>query len=339
MLSFLSDYTDGAHPKILERLALLNAAPQPGYGEDEFCRGAKEKIRRALGREAEVYFLTGGTQTNAVVISSMLERYQAVIAAETGHINVHEAGAIEYTGHKVIALTAHEGRLDAGELAEHMARFYADGTHEHMCFPGMVYISHPTELGTLYFREQLRALSAVCRRYQLPLYMDGARLGYGLMSPAADVTLADILDCCDAFYIGGTKMGALCGEAVVFTGKAPKHFLTMTKQQGAMLAKGGLLGIQFDTLFTGGLYFEIGRQAVERALELKAAFLGKGYPLYIDSPTNQQFFVLTDEQLARLRKGAAFSVWEKLGEDRTAVRFVTSWATRPEDIQALRALL
>lgn len=341
MLSFICDYSDGAHPKILERLAELNKAAQAGYGEDEYCRSAKEKIRRACGQDdLDVHFLTGGTQTNQAVISAMLYRNEAVIAAQTGHINVHEAGAIEYTGHKVIALPSHNGRLEAGELEEYMQRFYADGTHEHMCYPGMVYISHPTELGTLYSKTQLEQLSQVCRRYDLSLYMDGARLGYGLMCPETDVSLEDITRLCDVFYIGGTKMGALCGEAVVFTkNNMPRRFATLTKQQGAMLAKGGLLGIQFDTLFSNGLYFEIGAHAVKMAMELKKAFVEKGYPLYIDSPTNQQFFLLNSQQLERLEKSVAFSVWEKLDEERTAVRLVTNWATRPEDIQALRELL
>lgn len=341
MLSFLSDYTDGAQPRILQRFLEENSVSQPGYGEDEYCRSAREKICRFCGRDdLEVHFLTGGTQTNMVVISALLSRYEAVIAAETGHINVHEAGAIEYSGHKVIALPTHEGRLDADELQSFMERFYADGTYEHMSIPGMVYISHPTELGTLYSKEQLRRLSEVCRSYNMPLYMDGARLGYGLMSGESDLKIEDITEYCDVFYIGGTKMGALCGEAVVFTKhNMPKYFATMTKQQGAMLAKGRVLGLQFDTLFTDGLYLQIGGHAIRMAMELKSAFLEKGYPLYIDSPTNQQFFILNDEQLEKLQKGAAFSVWEKLPDGRSAVRFVTNWATTEENIRELKALL
>ena len=341
MLSFLNDYTEGAHPQVLKRLAELNMVSQPGYGEDAYCAAAKEKIRSFCGKEGlEVHFLTGGTQTNQVVISTMLRRYEAVVAAETGHINVHEAGAIEFTGHKVLALPSHEGKLDAAELAGYMERFYADDTHEHMCFPGMVYISHPTEYGTLYSKKELSAISAVCRRYEMPLFLDGARLGYGLVSPEADVTIENIVELCDVFYIGGTKVGALCGEAVVFTkNNMPRQFVTMTKQQGAMLAKGRLLGIQFDTLFTEGLYLEISRHAIDMAMKMKAAFLEKGYPLYIDSPTNQQFIILNDEQLERLRGGAVFGVWERLEDGRTVVRFATSWATSEESVEALKKLL
>lgn len=341
MLSFLNDYTEGAHPQVLKRLTELNMVSQPGYGEDVYCAAAKEKIRRFCGRDdLAVHFLTGGTQTNQVVISTMLRRYEAVLAAETGHINAHEAGAIEFTGHKVIALPSHEGKLSAEELAGYMERFYADDTHEHMCFPGMVYISHPTEYGTLYSKAELSAISAVCRRYEMPLFLDGARLGYGLVSPETDVKIEDIVELCDVFYIGGTKVGALCGEAVVFTkNNMPRQFITMTKQQGAMLAKGRLLGIQFDALFTDGLYLEISRHAIDMAMKMKAAFLEKGYPLYIDSPTNQQFIILNDKQMERLSRNAAFGVWERLADGRTVVRFATSWATSEESIEALKELL
>ena len=341
MLYFLSDYTEGCHPKVMERLAETNRISQPGYGEDCFCRSAREKIRAACGLEkAEVFFLSGGTQTNLVTISALLHRHEAVIAAESGHIAVHEAGAIEFTGHKVIPLPARDGKLDAGELDAYLTRFYADATHEHMPAPGMVYLSQPTELGTLYSKAELQALSAVCRRRGLPLFADGARLGYGLMSPGCDLSLPEFARLCDVFSIGGTKVGALCGEALVFSGiPAPRGFFTMIKQQGALLAKGRLLGVQFDALFTDGLYWEISRQAVRLALELKEAFREKGCPLYADSPTNQQFVVLTPQQLERLGREAAFSVWEPLADGRTAVRFVTSWATRPEDVEALKALL
>ena len=341
MLSFLNDYTEGAHPQVLRKLTELNMVSQPGYGEDAYCAAAKEKIRRFCGREdLEVHFLTGGTQTNQVVISTMLRRYEAVVAAESGHINVHEAGAIEFTGHKVLALPSHGGKLDAEELARYMEAFYADGNHDHMCFPGMVYISHPTEYGTLYSKAELSAISRVCRRYEMPLFLDGARLGYGLVSPGTDVKIEDIVELCDVFYIGGTKVGALCGEAVVFTKhNMPRQFVTMTKQQGAMLAKGRLLGIQFDALFTDGLYLEISRHAIDMAMKMKAAFLEKGYSLYIDSPTNQQFVILNAEQIERLRRDAAFGVWEQLEDGRTVVRFATSWATREESIEELKRLL
>ncbi len=341
MLYYLSDYTEGAHPRILERLQETNLISQPGYGEDRFCASAREKIRAACEKpEADVYFLVGGTQCNAVTIASLLRRWEGVIAADTGHINVHEAGAVEFTGHKVIALPQQGGKLSADTLRGYCAAFYANETHDHMPFPGMVYISQPTELGTLYSKAELEALHAVCGDYGLRLFVDGARLGYGLMSPECDMSLPELCDRCDVFYIGGTKVGALCGEALVFPkGDMPRHFATMVKQQGAMLAKGRLLGVQFDTLFTDGLYFEISRHAIGLAMKLKAAFREKGYPLFADSPTNQQFPILTKEQEEKLRRYAAFETWEPLPDGRSAVRFVTSWATREEDVDALIALL
>ena len=341
MLYYLSDYTEGAHPRILERLQETNLVSQPGYGEDCFCASAREKIRAAcLKPQADVYFLVGGTQCNAVTIAALLQRWEAVIAADTGHINVHEAGAIEFSGHKVIALPQQGGKLAAQTVGDYCAAFYANETHDHMPFPGMVYISQPTELGTLYSKAELEALHAVCGDYGLRLFIDGARLGYGLMSPECDMTLGELCDLCDVFYIGGTKVGALCGEALVFPkGDMPKHMATMVKQQGAMLAKGRLLGVQFDALFTDGLYFEISRHAIDLAMKLKAAFLEKGYPLFADSPTNQQFPILTKEQEEKLRQYAAFETWEPLPDGRSAVRFVTSWATRPEDVDALIAVL
>lgn len=340
MTSFLCDYTDGAHPEVLKKLLETNGEKLPGYGEDRFCAEAKAKIAAFCGGNVQVHLLTGGTQTNMVVISALLRRHEAVVAAETGHISVHEAGAIEYTGHKVITLPAHDGRIDALELEAYMERFYSDGTHEHMCFPALVYISQPTELGTLYSKAQLEAISAVCRRFDLGLYIDGARLGYALASPANDAGIEDIVRLADVFYIGGTKLGAICGEAVVFTkNNMPPHFATLTKQQGAMLAKGRLLGVQFSALFTDGLYLRIADHAVKQAMKLKAAFLNKGYELFIDSPTNQQFVILTAEQLKRLSGSLAFSVWEPLPDGRTAVRFVTNWATTDEDIAQLEALI
>ena len=341
MLYFLSDYTEGAHPKVLERLAETNLISQPGYGEDRFCAAAREKIRAACERPgADVYFLVGGTQTNAVAIASLLKRWEGVIAAQTGHIGVHEAGAVEFTGHKVLALPGENGKLSAETVRSYCRAFYADETHDHMPFPGMVYISQPTELGTLYTKAELAALHEVCGDYGMRLFLDGARLGYGLMSPDCDMTLPELCELCGLFTIGGTKVGALCGEALVFPkGDMPEHFATMVKQQGAMLAKGRLLGVQFDALFTEGLYFEIGRHAISLAMKLKAAFREKGYPLFADSPTNQQFPILTAEQLAKLRQHAAFEIWAPLPDGRTAVRFVTSWATREEDVDALIALL
>ncbi len=341
MLSFANDYNNGAHEAILKRLIETNNEKLPGYATDSYCEQAKQKIKAACRCEqAEVHFLVGGTQTNQTVIDAMLPSYGGVIAATTGHISVHEAGAIEFTGHKVIELPPVDGKVPADTLASYLKTFYADESHDHMVYPGMVYISHPTEYGTLYTLEELRNLSAVCRRYSIPLYMDGARLGYGLMSKDTDVTLPDIAQYCDAFYIGGTKVGALCGEVVVFTHhNTPPHFVTTIKQHGAMLAKGRLLGIQFDTLFTDDLYFTISRNAIDMAEILKAALRERGYRFFIDSPTNQIFVVLDNDQLAALQKDVVFSVWEPFDDTHTVVRFATSWATTKEEVDALIALL
>ena len=341
MISFENDYAEGAHPAVLQHLIDTNLIQQPGYGNDCWCDSAKEKIRAACAApEADIHFIVGGTQTNAVVIGTMLAPYEGVIAAETGHINVHEAGAIEYTGHKVLPIPQHEGKIHADELENYIAQFYADGSHDHMVFPGMVYISHPTEYGTLYTREELTAISNVCRSHDIPLFLDGARLGYGLMSPGTDVDLPFLAQVCDVFYIGGTKVGALCGEAVVFPrNNAPKHFITMVKQRGAMVAKGRLLGVQFDALFTGDLYRTISAHAIDLAMKLKEGFKSKGYPLLLDSPTNQQFVILDKEQFARLGQDFKFCVWEPVDEDHTAVRFATSWATREEDVDTLLSML
>ena len=267
MLSFENDYSEGAHPKILQRFVETNLEQVPGYGSDPYCDSAKEKIRAACNcPDAEIFFLVGGTQTNAVVIDSMLQAYEGVVSAQTGHVNAHEAGAIEYTGHKVLSIPQYDGKMKASDLEAYLKTFWQDESHEHMVFPGMVYISHPTEYGTLYTKQELADLSAICRRYEIPLYLDGARLGYGLMSKHTDVTLPDIAELCDVFYIGGTKVGALCGEAVVFTKHhMPKYFVTHVKQHGALLAKGRLAGVQFDTLFTDNLYFEISKHAIEMA--------------------------------------------------------------------------
>ncbi|MBS6397775.1 MAG: aminotransferase class V-fold PLP-dependent enzyme [Clostridiales bacterium] len=341
MLSFENDYIEGAHEKILQRLIETNLEALPGYGTDPYCDSAKEKIRAACAcPEADIYFLTGGTQTNATVIDTMLAPYEGVVAAVTGHISLHEAGAVEYTGHKVLTIPQHEGKIRAGELEAFLRNFWDDGTHEHMVFPGMVYISHPTEYGTLYSISELEDISAICRAYQIPLYMDGARLGYGLMSSHTDVTLPFLAECCDAFYIGGTKVGALCGEAVVFTkGNTPRHFITRIKQHGAMVAKGRLLGIQFDTLFTDDLYFQISRHAIRMAELLKKGLQEKGYSFYLDSPTNQQFIILENKQMERLKNHVSFSIWEPYDEDHTVVRFATSWATTEAKIEQLMELL
>lgn len=341
MLSFESDYIQGAHEKIMERLMETNMERLSGYGVDPYCQSAKEKIKKACGcPDADVFFLVGGTQTNATVIDTMLKKYEGVVAAVTGHVSVHEAGAIEYTGHKVLEIPQHHGKIDAVELEDYIESFYGDENYEHMVFPGMVYISHPTEYGTLYTKAELANISGVCRKFKIPLYLDGARLGYGLMSYETDVSLEDIAEYCDAFYIGGTKVGALCGEAVVFThGSTPKHFMTMVKQHGALLAKGRLLGIQFDTLFTDDLYFKISRHAVDMAELLKKGFREKGYEFFLDSPTNQQFIILENKEMEELQKKVGFSYWEKVDEDHTVVRFATSWATTREDVEKLMLLL
>ena len=341
MLSFESDYIMGAHPQILRRLGETNFEPLTGYGVDKYCSSAKEKIKTACDcPDADVWFLTGGTQANAVIISSMLARYEGVIAAETGHIGFHEAGAIEYTGHKVFLLPQHEGKLDPKEVKAYIDGFYGDANHNHMVPPGMVYISHPTEYGTLYSKDELTALSDICKEFGIPLFMDGARLGYGLMSLKTDVTLQDIAKLCDVFYIGGTKVGALCGEAVVFTkNNTPKQFLTLIKQQGALIAKGRLLGVQFDTLFTDELYFKISRHAIEMAELLKNTLLDKGYTLFKDSPTNQQFVLIEDAKLEALKKNVRVGFWEKPDDCHTVVRFATSWATTTDEIEELKNYL
>ncbi len=341
MLSFECDYNRGAHPEILKRLAETNEEPLSGYGDDKYCASAKEKIIECCEKpDAEVHFLTGGTQTNQIVIDALLTKYQGVIAAETGHVSLHEAGAIEFTGHKVITLPNREGKLMAETIRKYLEDFYGDENHEHMVFPGMVYISHPTEYGTLYSLKELEELSALCRSYGIPLYMDGARMGYGLACRETDVTLPDIARLLDVFYIGGTKVGALCGEAVVFTHRnTPKHFLTTIKQHGALLAKGRLLGVQFDTLFTDNLYLAISRNAMEAAEALKRIFQEKGYRFFLDSPTNQIFIVLENEKMEKLKQQVKFSYWEREDEEHTVVRFATSWATTMEEIEELGRLL
>ena len=341
MISFESDYTEGAHPQILKRLMETNLEQLSGYGADAYCESAREKIRAACGApEAQVWFISGGTQTNQLVISSLLRSYEGVIAAETGHVNGHEAGAIEYTGHKVLQLPQVNGKLEAETVRRFLAGFYEDRNHEDMVFPGMVYISHPTEYGTLYSRAELEAMHGVCAEYGIPLYMDGARLAYGLMSRETDVSLRQIAELTDVFYIGGTKCGALLGEAVVFPrGDAPEHFLTLIKQHGALLAKGRAMGVQFDALFTDGLYEQLGRNAIDRAEQMKEVLRKKGCAFFLDSPTNQQFIVLEDARLAELQKKIRVSFWEKPDAEHTVVRLATSWATTEEQIQRLEEAL
>lgn len=338
MYSFSCDYLEGCHPDVLKALAETNMEQAPGYGADRFTGEAVEEIRDACGDpDASVYFVNGGTQANQLVIDTMLDSFEGVLAAETGHVNVHEAGAIEFSGHKVLTLPARDGRVAAEDVASYCERFYHDGNHEHMVFPGMVYISHPTEYGTLYTAAQLRALSEVCRQYHLKLFLDGARLGYGLAADGTDVTLPLIDELVDVFYIGGTKVGALNGEAIVFPkGDEPSHFLTRIKQHGALFAKGRLVGVQFRALFQNGLYFRISRHAIDKAKEIRKIFEDAGCRFYIDSPTNQQFVILENRVLSELGKYVEYGFWEEYDENRTVVRFASSWATTEEGIGELK---
>jgi len=341
MISFASDYIAGAHPTVLHRLVDTNLENLSGYGTDTYCESAIEKIKKACGNpDVDVTFVVGGTQTNQLVISTMLDDSEGVISAKTGHVNVHEAGAIEYTGHKVLELPCTDGKLEAAVIKDYLETFYNDENHPHMVYPGMVYISFPTEYGTLYSKSELTAIYDVCHNFDVPLFIDGARLGYGLASLECDVTMEDITKLCDVFYIGGTKVGALCGEAVVFThGNTPKHFVTKVKQHGALLAKGRLLGIQFDTLFTDDLYMTISRYAIDMAERLKELFTRKGYEFFLKSPTNQQFIILKNNDMERLKKDVVFSFWEKYDDTHTVVRFATSWSTTEDDLKQLEALL
>ena len=340
MLFFVNDYGYGAHPKVLEHLTETNMQPLTGYGNDEITASAAEKIKAACScPEGQVYFLTGGTQTNMVVIDALLRPYEGVVASSCGHVNVHEAGAIESTGHKVLTIPHKNGKLDADDLREYIETFYADESHNHMVFPGMVYISHPSEYGTLYTKNELERLSEVCRSFDIPLFLDGARLGYGLTADT-DVTLADIARLTDVFYIGGTKCGALCGEAVVFThGNMPRQFETMVKRHGAMVAKGRLNAVQFDALFTDGLYEKICAPAVCLALKLRDGLAAKGYRFAIDSPTNQQFIIIENSRLPELGEKVAYSFIEKYDAEHTVIRLATSWATTEEQVDELLGLL
>ena len=340
-MKFNCDYMEGVHPRILERLVETNLEHTAGYGNDPYCVSAKKKILEACQcPDGEVHFLVGGTQTNATVIAALLHMYDGVLAAETGHVNVHEAGAIEYTGHKVLTLPQKDGKISAESVENYLKWFYADENHEHMVQPGMVYLTHPTEYGTLYTAEELKAIHGICQRYAIPLYVDGARLGYALAARKTDVTLPVLAQNCDIFYIGGTKVGAFCGEAVVIPKKGliPKFFTTI-KQHGALLAKGRLIGIQFDTLFTDGLYQEISAHAIRMAEKLKKALMEKGYTMYLDSPTNQQFVLLDNKKKKELLEQVDFDFFENYDSEHTVMRFVTSWATREEDVDRLIEIL
>ncbi len=341
MIYFNSDYTAGAHPKVLERLVETNLEHTVGYGNDHYTARAKELIRKEIGcDDAEIMFLVGGTQTNATAIDGILARHEGVLAAESGHIAVHESGAIEASGHKVLTLPHYDGKVRAEDVQCFIEEFYADETYPHMVAPGMLYISQPTEYGTVYTLKELEALSAVCHKHNIPLYIDGARMGYALAAEGADFTLRDIARLADVFYIGGTKLGTLFGEALVVTNRTLlKNLFPLVKQHGALLAKGRLSGVQFEAMFSDGLYYEIGRHAVVLALRIREAFKTKGYEVVIESPTNQQFFRLPNEVIDSLREEVSFDYWGARGATHSIVRFVTSWSTTNEDVERLIEIL
>ena len=339
-LHFASDYMEGAHPAVLAALCETNAVSTPGYGTDLYCSQAAALIREACGCPgAAVYFLSGGTQTNETVLSALLRPWEGVIAADTGHISAHEAGAVERGGHKVLTIPHRDGKISAGDVAGCASRFYSDDNHDHMVFPGAVYISQPTEYGTVYSLGELEELSQTCRKLGLRLYCDGARLAYALGCPSCGVSLADLARLCDVFYIGGTKCGALLGEAVV--ARDPSllpHFFTVIKQHGALLAKGRVLGVQFKALFENGLYEEIGKRAVSLADRLRAAFSSAGYTLLYGSPTNQLFVSLDEEEYRRLSEAIDMSFWERDG-GRVTVRLAVGWAAEESGVAAAEKII
>lgn len=340
MQTFECDYTEGAHPKILEALTRTNLEQMSGYGFDPYTASAAEKIKAACGApDATVTFLMGGTQTNRIALDLLLAPYEGVLTPDTGHINVHEAGAIESAGHKVIGLKQTDGILDLDALEAYLRDFYADATYEHMVQPGAVYLTHPSEYGTLYKKEQLKRVRALCDEYGMKLYVDGARLGYALGCPQNDLTLMDLAALTDAFSIGGTKLGALCGEALVFPRKAPNMLMTQVKRHGGLLAKGRVLGVQFDTLFSDGLYEAIGREAIRHARRIREILTEKGYPLAWDSPTNQQFVLINDAEADALKKYVGFDRWGRTEAGLWIARFTASWSTTDADVDALRAAL
>ena len=337
MIRFECDYATGAHPKVMEHLMETNFEECPGYGVDDHCANAARMLKELCqAPDADVHFLVGGTQTNMTVIAAALRPHQGPISTVMGHINDHETGAVEATGHKILGVPSADGKLTAAQIAEVCQSHLDDPTIEHKVQPGMVYISHPTEMGTVYTLEELEAIHKVCRHYGIPLFVDGARLVYGLA--ASDITLPDMARLCDAFYLGGTKAGLLFGEAVVITNDALKRdFRYLIKQRGGMLAKGRLLGVQFEALLKDGLYEEIGKKAVAQAQRLQKAILDKGWELLIQSPTNQQFPIVPNEALAKLDEKYSNCFWNKVGDTHTAVRYCTSWSSRDEDIDALIA--
>lgn len=341
-----SDYNNGAHDAVLRHLITTNGERSQSYGDDRYSEHTRQLIREACqAADAQVYFLAGGTQTNATIIDCVLQPYEGVVCCDTAHINVHEAGAVEFTGHKVIALPHHDGKLRNSDLRQWLKGYFADETAEHMVCPGMVYVTFPTELGTLYTADELRELHDTCREYEIPLYVDGARLAYGLAA-STDIDLPLLARLSDIFYVGGTKCGALCGEAVVFPrGDAPSHMLSRIKRHGALLAKSRIVGVQFEALFSpvpdgGPLYISLGRSAVSLAMRLRHLFVDRlGYTPYIDSPTNQQFYVIPDDDLPRLRQFIGFEPWAPVDDAHTACRFVTSWATTDDEVDSLERCL
>lgn len=341
MKYFDNDYLEGCALEILKKLTETNFEQTSGYGTDSYCESAKNKIKTACQcKNGDVCFLVGGTQVNSTVLDALLKSGEGVISTDIGHIATHEAGAIETFGHKVITLPHVNGKLTAERLKTYLQNFYHDKTFQHMVNPGAVYISHPTEYGTLYTKKELENLHNICKDHNIPLFLDGARLGYGLVTPNTDVTLPVIAKYTDAFYIGGTKIGALFGEAVVFPKKdTVKNFFTTIKRHGALLAKGRLLGIQFDTLFTDNLYFKLAKNAIDLAIYLREQIEKKGYKFFIDSPTNQIFVIVDNTKIKEIDKAVSFSIWQPYNENSTVIRFATSWATKKEDIDYLLSLL
>lgn len=348
MLDFSSDYTRGCYPEILDALKACNDRDLLGYGNDEITERAKRRIRTACAApDAEVFLLEGGTQVNQIATKILLDPWQGVIAADTAHVALHEAGAIEHAGHKVIALPSCDGKVTATQIKACLEQDAIDENREHMVEPGMVYLTYPTEYGTLYALDELEQIAHVCQQFDIPLYLDGARLGYGLAAADADVTLPDIARLCDCFYIGGTKLGALIGEALVLPRRQVPRLLSLVKQSGALLAKGWLLGAQFDVLFDRveddgfekSLYMRGARNAIECAALLMQGLRAKGYEFAVDSPTNQQFVIVDDELLARMPDSVRYGFWERLADGRTVIRFATSWHTTEEDVRALLDLL
>ena len=337
MLAFNNDYSHGAHPAVLQALVDTNMEPQPGYGTDAHTERAKQLIREACQvPDADVFFLVGGTQANATVIDMLLAPYEGVVAAETGHVACHEAGAIEFGGHKVLTIPGYEGKMHAEDLENYIQVFYENESYEHTVFPGAVYVSLSTEYGTLYSKAELAAIHAVCQKREIPLFVDGARLAYALAADECDITLPELAQLCDVFYIGGTKCGALCGEAVVFThGNMPKQFVTMVKRRGAMIAKGRLNALQFDALFTDGLYEKICAPAVKLAIKLRDGLKAKGYRFALESPTNQQFIIVENSRLPELQSKVVYSFIEKYDAEHTVIRLATSWATTEEQVDEL----